>query len=96
MLKVRKMPLSEYPEFIKNCLGLCTTSFSSDELMKLSVEVVQHDYSVESYALVENVDYWGGILGEERYFYVVYDTRRASDWIYRTIYEDLYKSGYPD
>ena len=94
MLKVRKMPLSAYPEFIKTCLGLCTTSFSSEELMKLAVEVVQHDYSTESYSLVENVDYWGGILGEERYFYVVYDTRRASDWIYRTVYEDLYKSGY--
>lgn len=96
MLKVRKMPLTEYPAFIKTCLGLCTTSFTSDELMKLSVEVVQHDYSIESYSLVENVDFWGGVLGEERYFYVVYDTRRASDWIYRTVYEDLYKSGYTD
>lgn len=94
LLKVRKMPLSAYPEFIKNCLGLCTTSFSSEELMTLSIEVAQHDYSIESYSLVENVDYWGGILGEERYFYVVYDARRASDWIYRTIYENLYKSGY--
>lgn len=94
MLKVRKMPLDDYPEFIKTCLGLCTTSFSSNELMELSIEVVQHDYKTESYSLVENVDYWGGILGEEKYFYVVYDTRRASDWIYRTVYEDLYKSGY--
>ena len=29
-----------------------------------------------------------------QYFYVVYDLNRASDWMYRTIYEDLYVSGY--
>lgn len=96
LLKLRKTSLAEYPDIIRTCLGLCTTSFESDELMKTAVEVVQHDYKVESYSLVENINYCGKVLGKEQYFYVVYDTRRAGDWIYRTLYEELYKSGYKD
>ena len=42
------------------------------------------------------MDYWGGNLGDEQYFYVVYDLNRASDALYRIIYEDLYVSGYMD
>ncbi|MBO2526995.1 MAG: hypothetical protein CW335_02270, partial [Clostridiales bacterium] len=74
----------------------CTTSFRTDELMEICLEAVQNRYTVESYAVLENVNYWGGILGQEQYFYCVYDLNRASDWIYRTIYEDLYLSGYAD
>ena len=96
MDKVRLMQLTDYPEFIRACFGMCTTSFSTDELMEICLEVVQNRYTVESYAVLENVDYWGGILGQEQYFYCVYDLNRASDWIYRTIYEDLYLSGYAD
>ena len=94
LLEVRKMPVSAYPNFIRTCLSLCTTSIGTEDLLGMAMEVAQKDYSIESYALVENVDFWGGILGKEQYFYVVYDPKQASDWIYRTIYEDLYKSGY--
>ena len=38
--------------------------------------------------------WWGGLIKE--YFYYVYDLRRASDRIYRIIYEELYISGYDD
>ena len=91
---VRQMPITEYPSFIRTCLGMCTTSFSSSELIELCMEVTQNSYSVESFSVLEHVDYWGGKLGEMQYFYVVYDLNRASDWMYRTIYEDLYVSGY--
>lgn len=96
MQSVKQMPIGDYPGFIRSCLGMCTTSFSAEELMDIALKVVQGGYTIESYALLENVEYWGGIFGEEQYFYCVYDLHRASDWIYRTVYEDLYVSGYPD
>lgn len=88
------MPLTSYPGFIRSCLGMCTTSLTADELMELAAEVVQNDYTIEQTALISQVDYWGGVIGE--YFYVVYDLNRASDKIYRFVYEDLYVSGYYD
>lgn len=96
MDKVRQMQLTDYPAFIRACFGMCTTSFGTDELLGICLEVVQNRYTVESYAVLENVDYWAGILGKEQYVYFVYDLNRASDWMYRTIYEDLYISGYAD
>lgn len=95
MTSVSQMPLADYPAFIRSCLGMCTTSFQMDELTDIALEVVQNDYTIESYALLDQIDYWGGILGEEQYFYCVFDTNRASDAIYQIIYEDLYVSGYP-
>lgn len=96
MMSVSQMPLTAYPGFIRSCLGMCTTSFEMEELTDLALEVVQKGYTIESYALLDEIDYWGGILGQEQYFYCVFDTNRASDAIYRIIYEDLYVSGYPD
>ena len=96
MDKVRQMQLSEYPAFIRTCFGMCTTSFGTDELIGICMEIVQNRYSVESYAVMENMDCWAGVLGKEQYVYFVYDLQRASDWMYRTIYEELYISGYAD
>ncbi|MBQ3357234.1 MAG: LCP family protein [Oscillospiraceae bacterium] len=96
MDKVRQMPLADYPSFIRSCFGMCTTSFGTDELLGLCLEVVQNSYTVESSAVMEHMDCWAGVLGKEEYVYFVYDLNRASDWIYRTIYEDLYVSGYAD
>ena len=95
MTSVSQMPLSDYPAFIRACLGMCTTSFQMEELTDIALEVAQNDYTIESYALLDLVDYWGGVLGEEQYFYCVFDTNRASDAIYQILYEDLYVSGYP-
>lgn len=92
--KVRKMSLAAYPSFVRGCFGMCTTSFTASELLSLCIEVTQGNYSIESYALLEYMDYWGGLIGKEQAFYVVYDLNRASDWIYRTVYEELYHSGY--
>lgn len=91
-----EMPLTSYPSFIRSCLGMCTTSLAADELMELAAEVIQNDYTIEQCALIGQVDYWGGIIGSEQYFYVVYDLNRASDKLYRFVYEDLYVSGYND
>lgn len=96
MNSVAQMPIDELPAFIRNCLGMCTTSFNGKELMDIALEVVQGNYTIESYSIINEVDYWGGILGKERYFYCVYDLNKASDVIYRIIYEDLYVSGYPE
>lgn len=94
--KVRQMPISDYPDFIRACFGMCTTSFTSDELLGICLEAVQNGYTVESSAVMENVECWAGVLGKEQYVYFVYDLNRASDWIYRTIYEELYVSGYAE
>lgn len=96
MYSLRDMPVSNYPAFIRNCLAMCTTSFNANELLEIALEVVQNDYTIESYALLEEIPYWGGRLGSEGHFYCVYDLNKASDKIYRLIYEDLYVSAYPD
>ncbi len=96
MDKIRQMPMSDYPALIRTCFGMCTTSLSADELLGIGLEAVQNRYTVESSAVMEHMDCWAGELGKEQYVYFVYDLQRASDWIYRTIYEDLYISGYAD
>lgn len=96
MDKIRQMPLADYPELIRTCFGMCTTSLTTDELLAIGLEAVQNRYTVDSSAVMEHVDCWAGELGKEQYVYFVYDLNRASDWIYRTIYEDLYISGYAD
>lgn len=96
MNQLDKLSWSDYPEFIRTCLGMCTTSFDNEQLMELCAEVVQNNYTIEQHALLDHLDYWGGKLGQEQYFYVVYDLNRASDRLYRLIYEDLYVSGYEE
>lgn len=93
---VQNMSWKEYPEFIRACLSMCTTSFETEQLLGMCTEVVQNNYTIEQDALIAHMDYWGGRIGQEQYFYVVYDLKRASDILYRLIYEDLYVSGYPD
>lgn len=93
----QKMSVTEYPGLIRECLSLCTTSFNSGELMEIAVEVLQGNYTLETdYALINEVEYWGGKFGEDNTFYCVYDMGVASDRLYRIIYEELYISAYPD
>ena len=93
----QNMDITDYPGLIRECLGLCTTSFNSGELMEIAVEVLQGNYTLETnYALINEVEYWGGKVGDEDLFYCVYDMGVASDRLYRIIYEDLYISAYPD
>ncbi len=96
MQRVKEMSWTDYPKFIRACLEMCTTSFDNQEIMQLCTEALQNDYTIEQYALIQHLDYWGGVLGEEKYFYVVYDLNRASDVLYSIIYEELYISGYKD
>lgn len=94
--KLLEMPYTEYPQMIRICLGLCETSLESGELLDLCMKAVLGGYSVDSQTLIPGdlIPYWGGHIGE--YAYCVYDLNRASDEIYRIIYEDLYVSGYAD
>ncbi len=93
---IKNKSWTDYPEFVRACLGMCTTSFENEQLLELCAEVLQNNYVIEQHALIEQMDYWGGKIGKEQYFYVVYDLNRASDRLYRMIYEDLYVSGYKD
>ena len=54
------------------------------------------DHYGNGYALIDEIDYWGGQFGELNYFYVVYDLDKAGDILYTWIYEDLYISGYEE
>ncbi len=94
MQSVLDMPATSYPYFVRNCLGMCTTSFDAATLTELALEVAQGGYSVEQQALLEHISFWGGVMGQEQFFYTVYDLNRASDYIYRYVYENLYISGY--
>lgn len=94
--KVKDMSVMDIPSFIRNCFAMCSTSFRIDELIDICLEVMGEEYTVEQYALLDYIDYWGGNLGKENYFYCVYDLNRAADVIHRIIYEELYISGYDD
>lgn len=92
---LQTMPLSQYPGFVRDCLGMCATSFEAETLLTMAAETLGQNYTVEQYFFPEGqVDWWAGLIKE--YFYYVYDLRRASDRIYRIIYEELYISGYDD
>lgn len=92
---LQAMPLSQYPGFVRDCLGMCATSFEAETLLTMAAETLGQNYTVEQYFFPEGqVDWWAGLIKE--YFYYVYDLRRASDRIYRIIYEELYISGYDD
>ena len=83
------------PGFVRDCLGMCATSFEAETLLTMAAETLGQNYTVEQYFFPEGqVDWWAGLIKE--YFYYVYDLRRASDRIYRIIYEELYISGYDD
>ncbi|MBP3411895.1 MAG: LCP family protein [Oscillospiraceae bacterium] len=91
---VRTMPISSYPELIRSCMELCTTSLQSDRLITMLARAVSEGYSIETCALIDKLDYCGMQFGPRNYFYVVYDLDVAGDQLYRLIYEDYYESGY--
>lgn len=95
MQSAMKMPISDYPGLIRECLSLCTTSFNAEELLEMAVDVLQGSYKLETdYAVINEVNYWGGYLDGD--FFCVYDMHFASDRLYKIIYEDLYESAYPE
>lgn len=91
--KVKTLDYTDYPEFIREGMGLCTTSYSNTDITKLVWDVVMGDYKVESYGLPTDLVEWKGAYINDLY-YAVYNKGYASDAVYRVIYEDLYISGY--
>lgn len=91
-----QMPYTEYPQLIRICLGLCETSMESGELLDLCMKAVLGGYAIDTQTLIpgDRIPYWGGRIGDQAF--CVYDLNRASDEIYRLIYEELYISGYTD
>lgn len=91
--KGKAMSYYDYPKFIRECMALCTTSFTRSEVLDLCTEVLTKDYAIEQYFFPNTgSDWWGGTIDGNWYY--VYDLNRASDQIYRIIYEELYISGY--
>ncbi|MBE6991622.1 MAG: LytR family transcriptional regulator [Ruminococcaceae bacterium] len=90
----RNVKFSKYPGLIYYCLNMCTTSFGYTELLEMSTLMLEEDLQIEFHTFPPDDDTyaWGGFIDEV--FYFVYDTDKASDEIYKIIYEELYVSGY--
>lgn len=84
---------TDYPAAIREGMGLCSTSLTNAEILSMCQKVLLGGYTVEQYAMPDDlVEWWGGLIGD--LYYSVYNKNHASDAIYRIIYEDLYVSGY--
>lgn len=93
--RAASLSYTDYPAVIREGMGLCTTSLTNSEILSMCQDVLLGGYSVEQYAMPDDlVEWWGGLIGE--LYYSVYNKNHASDAIYRVIYEDLYISGYDD
>lgn len=90
----RNVKFSKYPGLIYYCLNMCTTSFGYTELLEMSSIMLEDDLQIEFHTFPPDDDTyaWGGFIDDV--FYFVYDTDKASDEIYKIIYEELYVSGY--
>jgi len=84
-----------YPELVNTFAKLCSTSVETEKLLSMMLEAVADGYTLENHALINMVDFWDGQFGPGNLYYLVYDLDAAGDMLYRTIYEDLYISGYP-
>ncbi len=92
---IKASPVSSYPELVNTFAKLCSTSVANEKLLSLMLEAVAGGYTIESHALINMVEFGDGQFGPGNLYYLVYDLDAAGDMIYRTIYEELYVSGYP-
>ncbi len=92
---VKNASPSYYPDLVNTFAKLCNTSVGSEKLLSLMLEAVGDGYTLESHALINMVDFGDGQFGPGNLYYLVYDLDAAADMLYRTIYEELYVSGYP-
>ena len=90
----KSMPHGMYPDLVRAAMDLCKTSLAREKILTMLLRAVSDGYTIENYALINEVEYWGGQFGPSNYFYLVYDLDLAGDTLYRIIYEDLYISGY--
>lgn len=92
----RNVKFSKYPGLIYYCLNMCTTSLGYSELLEMSTLMLEDDLQIEFHTFPPDDDTyaWGGFIDDV--FYFVYDTDKASDEIYKIIYEELYVSGYDE
>ncbi len=92
---VKSASPSYYPELVNTFANLCNTSVGNEKLLSMMLQAAGEGYTLENHALINMVDFWGGQFGPGNLFYLVYDLDAAGDMLYRTIYEELYVSGYP-
>lgn len=81
---------TKYPALVREALGLCSTSFSSTEILAMSSILLDSELEITHCYLPDSNKAWGGDIDGN--FYYVYDTLEASDEICKTIYEELYES----
>lgn len=81
---------TKYPAIIRSGLGMCTTSFSSTQLMTMSAILLDSRLEISHTYIPDSEKAWGGII--DGHWYYVYDTLVASDEICKLVYEDLYES----
>lgn len=95
LLRLRRLPESQYAALSETLGAQCSTSLSAQELLELCTALSQGDYSVQALSLSQQVSGWTGLLGDDPpKSYCFLPSGAASDWLFRTIYEDNYLSGY--
>ena len=84
---LQTMPLSQYPGFVRDCLGMCATSFEAETLLTMAAETLGQNYTVEQYFFPENR--WTGGPGSSRSISTTSMTCPCQYRIYRIIYEAI-------
>lgn len=96
LLRLRRMPEGEYTALGEALGAQCSTSLSAQELQELLTALSQDGLRAQSCDLAQSLSGWTGLLGDDpptRYCFLPPAT--TSDWLFCTIYEDRYHSGYP-
>lgn len=87
LMKVKEMPKSSYPGFIRDFLSIVETSLSYGDLFSLSPIMLKGDLNIEQYNVPdENDNPWGGI-DSDGVWYWIYDLDAAAQRIHNIIYE---------
>ena len=85
--KIKTMPKTEYPSFIRQFLGIVETSLDTSDLLALSSIAVK-GFTIENYTIPDadyETDLWGGIDSTGAWVWD-YDIDNAADRLHRIIY----------
>ncbi|MGM9568222.1 MAG: LCP family protein [Clostridia bacterium] len=85
--KIKTMPKSDYPSFIRQFLSIVETSLDTSDLLSLSGIAVK-GFTIENYTIPDaeyETDLWGGIDSSGAWVWE-YDIENAADRLHRIIY----------
>lgn len=87
LTRVKEMPASDYPGFIRDFLATVETSLGYTDLIGLSPIMLKGNLSMEQYTVPDASDNpWGG-TDTDGVWYWKYDMEAAADRIYNIIYQ---------